>query len=275
MAAMQSDMSGNVSCSSRKEFPGDEALLELVEDKGNFFKGKIREILTPSDDRAVPFCPFADRCGGCQWQNIAYPVQLYWKQRIVEESLRRIGGFETITVEPCVPSVPDRAYRSIVRFPAQIISDGLIWGYYERNSHDLVAIDSCPVASEKITAINNHLRTILKVKPSPGIREIIIQASQNHPSSLITLITSERYDFTAIAEKLLANIEGLAGVTIRRAEGNGKSRHIHTFGSHHRFENIAGKDFRIFERSFFSGEYSPNRKPYCAGRRNDRERTGK
>ena len=231
--------------------PGDEVSLEITEDKGSYLKGRIREIVTSSEDRIEPFCPVAGKCGGCQWQHIAYPAQINWKQRIVEQSLKRIGGFATITVEPCVPSVPDREYRSIVRFPAQTLSDNLVWGYYEKNSHDLVAIDSCPVATEKVTAINNHLCRMLRTKPLSGVREIIIQASHNHPSSLISLITSERYDFTPVAEQLLADITGLAGVTIRRAEGSGRSKHVRTYDDPHRFENIAGKDFRIFERSFF------------------------
>ena len=89
--------------------PGDIARIAVVEDRGTFFRGVLEQVETPSQARIEPFCPFADRCGGCQWQMIDYIEQLDRKQAIVEESLRRIGGIDDTTVESCLPSPMERS----------------------------------------------------------------------------------------------------------------------------------------------------------------------
>ncbi len=232
--------------------PGDEVSITIDEDRGSFLKGTILEILSPSAERVETFCPFAERCGGCQWQNIAYPAQLYWKHKIVSESSQRIGGLRNVNVEQCVSSPSNREYRSVARYPAQKSGNKLTWGYYERNSHNLVDIDCCPIANKRVNEISSQMRTILlRQKHIPDVREISIRASCNHPSSLVSITTRNSHDFTESAGQMLSEIDTLDGIRIWSKNESGQSELEQTFGDIYRTELISENMFRIGERSFF------------------------
>jgi len=81
--------------------PGEEVLVEIVEDKGRYARGRLVEVLSPSAQRVSPSCPHfgSHGCGGCHWQHITYEAQLEFKQRIVQDQLERIG--RVVPIEEC------------------------------------------------------------------------------------------------------------------------------------------------------------------------------
>src|SRR6185295_19558445 len=72
--------------------PGEDVLAALVENKKDYGRAQALEILAASPERIKPPCPVAGRCGGCDWQHIAYAEQLRQKVALVEDALRRVGG---------------------------------------------------------------------------------------------------------------------------------------------------------------------------------------
>ena len=54
--------------------PGDRVKIEIIEEKKDFSRGKIVEILEKSPHRTDPPCPYFFKCGGCQWQQIQYSL---------------------------------------------------------------------------------------------------------------------------------------------------------------------------------------------------------
>ncbi|HYU19640.1 MAG TPA: class I SAM-dependent RNA methyltransferase [Chloroflexota bacterium] len=98
--------------------PGEEVEVELVEDKGDYARGVIVELIKASPERAEPPCPYFGTCGGCQWQHAAYPAQLRYKRQIVAEQLRRIGAFEDAAryVLPTIGMQEPWHYRNHARF---------------------------------------------------------------------------------------------------------------------------------------------------------------
>lgn len=228
--------------------PGDVARVNILQDKGSYLRGIMEELLIPSPARVEPFCPLAIRCGGCQWQEIAYTEQLRWKKTIVEESFRRIGGIDTADVEDCQPSPIEQGFRSIVRYPSKMTADGLVFGYYERRSHNIVGFDRCPAACERVNTIAAYIKRLFSDSLSTfDIREITIQSSYNNTSSLITFTTAGYDDMSDAARRMLSDIPGLAGVIHHTVHG----RHMHIYGEQFRFEVINGNRFRIGESSFF------------------------
>ena len=77
--------------------PGDELLVEIIKLKSNYATGKIVEIIKPSKERQIPQCPYffqpgkTDFCGGCNWQHLDYPIQLKYKQELMQESLQQLN----------------------------------------------------------------------------------------------------------------------------------------------------------------------------------------
>ena len=92
--------------------PGEEVRVRLVDGKRNFARGEIVELLDHAPDRVVPVCPYFGRCGGCDWQHVAYAEQLRIKTAIVAEQLTRIGKLTNPHVLPCIGS--PTAYESAI-----------------------------------------------------------------------------------------------------------------------------------------------------------------
>ncbi len=232
--------------------PGDGAFIELVADKGTYSRGTIHELLTASPDRTNPFCPLAERCGGCQWQMVSYKSQLKWKRSIVEETIRRIGMLEDVEVEPCVASPVECSYRTVVRYPARTTNRPIVFGYHERRSHCMVDIAACPVATERVNTIASNIRAILDEEPDRyDISEITISSSYNKLSSLISMTVDPGKQIGETVFRRISEIDTVAGVIVRVAGNNRTTRRQFTFGNCHRFETIQGVSFRIDERSFF------------------------
>lgn len=63
--------------------PGDVLAVRLIKVKRSYAEGRILKIVQPSEHRIRPLCILADKCGGCQWQNVAHPTQLIFKRKQV------------------------------------------------------------------------------------------------------------------------------------------------------------------------------------------------
>jgi tRNA/tmRNA/rRNA uracil-C5-methylase (TrmA/RlmC/RlmD family) len=91
--------------------PGERVRARVFRNHKNFSEADLLEVLTPSPHRVQPGCPIFGRCGGCQYQHLAYEEQLIWKQRQVAELLEHMAGI-TFAVSPVVPSPREYGYRS-------------------------------------------------------------------------------------------------------------------------------------------------------------------
>ncbi|MBI4625443.1 MAG: class I SAM-dependent RNA methyltransferase [Verrucomicrobia bacterium] len=91
--------------------PGERVRARVFRNHKNYSEADVIEILTPSPHRVAPRCPLFGRCGGCQYQHLAYAEQLLWKQRQVAELLEHMAGV-TFAVAPVVASPREFGYRS-------------------------------------------------------------------------------------------------------------------------------------------------------------------
>lgn len=136
--------------------PGDKLLVEITVDKKSFSKAKIVKIIEPSPERIDPPCPYFGRCGGCDWQNVDYPTQLYWKKKNLVDVLEKIGGLQNLEiVQNPVPSPKEFYYRN--RIQVHKSKSGLYFN--EKGSRKPVYIDKCLIASK---AINESLTQALE-----------------------------------------------------------------------------------------------------------------
>jgi tRNA/tmRNA/rRNA uracil-C5-methylase (TrmA/RlmC/RlmD family) len=91
--------------------PGERVRARVFRNHKNFSEADLIEVLTPAPDRVTPRCPLFARCGGCQYQHLAYAAQLEWKRRQVAELLQHMAGIE-FPVAPVVASPREYHYRS-------------------------------------------------------------------------------------------------------------------------------------------------------------------
>ena len=125
-------------------------------------RGTLMAVLKPSPDRVVPPCPHFGPdndnagCGGCALQHISDAAYREWKRGLVVSALESRNI--TAEVGPLVACAPGTRRR--VTFAARRTDKGAILGFNKASSHQIVAIDSCVVATGKINQALPALRRL-------------------------------------------------------------------------------------------------------------------
>ena len=91
--------------------PGERVRARVFRNHKNFSEADFVAVLRPSPQRVAPRCPLFGRCGGCQYQHLAYAEQLEWKRRQVAELLKHLADVE-FEVASVVASPREFGYRS-------------------------------------------------------------------------------------------------------------------------------------------------------------------
>lgn len=96
--------------------PGDVVDVMTTKKKSAYFEGVATHFHKLSDKRTTPECQHFGTCGGCKWQHMGYGHQLYFKQREVENNLKRIGNLELPGISPILGSEKEYFYRNKMEF---------------------------------------------------------------------------------------------------------------------------------------------------------------
>ena len=96
--------------------PGDIVDVQTFKKRKNFFEGTAVHFHELSDKRTTPECEHFGTCGGCKWQHMGYEHQLYYKQKEVEQNLKRIGQLELPEISPILGSKKHYFYRNKMEF---------------------------------------------------------------------------------------------------------------------------------------------------------------
>ena len=116
--------------------PGDTISAEMDGDAA-----RIVEILQPSPDREAPFCPYYRTCGGCAIQGYREEAYRDWKRGLLVGALAHAGVQSD--VEPLVDAHGEGRRRAT--FHARFGGGKARVGFMQARSHDVVAIDFCPL----------------------------------------------------------------------------------------------------------------------------------
>ncbi len=133
--------------------PGDRLRARIVSLSKRFARAEVEEVLEPGPSRVEPRCAAFGDCGGCAWQHVDYEAQCEAKRRIVEDALRRLGHLAPADVA-FHPSPTPWAYRARARL---LVKKGRV-GYRRRGSHQLCAVDACPVLAPRLEVALRGLR---------------------------------------------------------------------------------------------------------------------
>lgn len=136
--------------------PTERVLVE-VELDAKVLNGELLETLTLSPERRPPYCPLAERCGGCDWMHLQDDAQLREKTEIVVSTLEHVGSIDRGAYEllPIVKSPePYGTRRRATLHPA-----GTGLGFHGRRSHERVEVTKCPALTSPLTDFPRRLAT--------------------------------------------------------------------------------------------------------------------
>jgi 23S rRNA (uracil1939-C5)-methyltransferase/tRNA (uracil-5-)-methyltransferase len=149
--------------------PGERVRVRVFRNHRNYSEADLVAVLTPSPHRVAAPCPLYGRCGGCQYQHLAYPEQLAWKHRQVSELLEHLGG-TTFPVDPVVGSPREFGYRSKItphfnpprepEFPIGFLRQG--------TRFDIVDVPRCAIATDGINAALGPARARAREEGAAG-----------------------------------------------------------------------------------------------------------
>jgi 23S rRNA (uracil1939-C5)-methyltransferase len=153
--------------------PGERVRVRLTEEKQNFARGELAEIIQPSPDRITPRCkhfysplppreplPLRSRgashgsgvraaCGGCHYQNLPYQKQLEAKSEILRDQLTRIGKIRNPPVAPMMASPSEWNYRNHVQF--HLTEEGKL-GFVNATGNATIPISECHLPENGINS---------------------------------------------------------------------------------------------------------------------------
>ncbi len=126
--------------------------------------------------RVDPPCPYADSCGGCSLQHMEASEQLVFKESVLLDQLRTIGGIDCDNIE-LLPRIQaaNLHYRRKARLAVRHVAKkgGVLVGFREKSGSFITDMDSCPVlvseAAELIVPLKRLLNSLQALKSIPQI----------------------------------------------------------------------------------------------------------
>jgi 23S rRNA (uracil1939-C5)-methyltransferase len=133
--------------------PGDVVTAQ-ISGRGHFARGALRNVVTESDNRIAPPCPHytRDKCGGCQLQHMSYESQLSAKQRIIRDSVQRIGKRQ-IDLPTIERSPKEWRYRTKLTLAMRRRGSRWIGGLHPYDDPVRVfALADCPITDSRVVS---------------------------------------------------------------------------------------------------------------------------
>ncbi len=191
--------------------PGQTVEIEVYEDKERFAKARLLQVLEEAPFAAIAPCPYADRCGGCQWQKVPYEQQLVWKASFIRDALQRIGGLaaDSYAFSMQASELPF-AYRNRIEVKFHIRQEGNVeLGYFAKSSHQLVRIEECKIADPRINEALAYLCQ-LQCPASTGDFEGSLELQTVEAENEFKVLLFADHWPSAVWQRLLKGIEQLA-----------------------------------------------------------------
>lgn len=260
--------------------PGDVVDVMTTKKRKAYFEGVATNFHTLSDRRTEPVCQHFGTCGGCKWQHMGYKHQLYFKQKEVENNLKRIGNLELPETTSILGSKEQYFYRNKMEFSFsdsrwltqkeinsdEEIDDRNALGFHIPGMWDkILDIKKCHLQQDPSNAIrletknfaNKNGLTFFNPRKQEGLlRTLMIRTSST--GEIMVLIQFFEED-TKKRELLLNHLKATfpeitALLYVINSKGNDTiyDQEVICFaGRDHIFEEMEGLQFKINAKSFY------------------------
>ncbi len=139
-----------------RTLPGEQVQADILDGRGD-----LRDVLKPAPDRIEPVCTHFGTCGGCALQHQSDESYRAWKRDQVARALKSKGiDAPVVEIIPCAPGTRRRATFAVMRTRKTVR-----FGFFERATHTIVDIGSCPILVPELEAAIPALRELV----APGL----------------------------------------------------------------------------------------------------------
>ncbi len=260
--------------------PGDVCDVQILRKRKRYCEGRILNFKKYSPDRISPSCIHFGTCGGCKWQHLPYPKQLYYKQKQVGDQLSRIGRIELPEILSIIGSENEYFYRNKLEFTfsnrrwlspnemgqeltaAQKVALGFhVPGLFDK----VIDIEKCWLQPEPSNAIRNAIRNFalereleyFDIRAKQGfLRNITVRTSSTGEVMVIVAFFREEEENRVALLEMLKNqfpsITSLLYVINEKGNDTLTDQEIITYhGNDFIYEEMEGLKFKIGPKSFY------------------------
>lgn len=146
--------------------PGELVTYELLRDKKTYEMGRVSSIHRESVLRCRPECPNfgvgPGSCGGCAMQHLEPRAQVAFKERVMLETLMKIGKVKPESVIPPIYG-PTWNYRHRARLTVRYVEKkgGVLVGFHEKSSSYVADMKECRILPKKISDLLVPMRELV------------------------------------------------------------------------------------------------------------------
>ena len=246
--------------------PGEKAKIKVIKVNKGYGFGRLMEITEASPYRVEPECPIYKECGGCQLQHMSYEGQLKAKEKQVSDVLQRIGKLENVKVHPVLGMENPWRYRNKAQVPIGEHEGGLIGGFYQQRSHQIIDMKACIIQQEKNDEVVKGVKEICNIngvraydeqKHKGELRHIMARYGLKSGEVMVVLVTrtNELTGKKKIIEEIVKRIPGVKSIV---QNINSKKTNV-IFGDETKvlwgeeviYDSIGDIKFAISARSFY------------------------
>lgn len=248
--------------------PKEKGIIEITKLSKTYGYGKVVTLFreTKTEDHITPKCPLANTCGGCNIMHMSYSLQLRFKQKMIEETFKKIGKFEEVQVLPTIGMKVPYLYRNKVQVPFRKKGYKTICGFFSRDSHNVVPFDNCAIQSDVSSQIVNFIRNLCNEYKVIGyneqdnsglIRHVLVRTNHDYSQIMVVLVlTSETLpEEQNIVNKLIRRYPNITSIikNINNKKGNTilGDKVITIYGSDIITDELCGLKFQIGPKSFY------------------------
>lgn len=250
----------------KNALPGEKAKIKVIKVNKGYGFGRLDEILEQSPYRVDAPCPIYKECGGCQLQHLSYEGQLLAKEKQVRDVLTRIGKLENVKVHPVLGMSEPWRYRNKAQVPVGEREGGLIAGFYQQRSHEIIDMEACMIQQEKNDEVVQAVKRICtkygvtaynEQRHKGSLRHIMARHGQVTKEVMVVLVT--RTPDLPNKEKIVKEIvEAVEGVKSIIQNVNSKKTNVILgdetrvlWGEEVIYDLIGNVKFAISSRSFY------------------------
>lgn len=226
--------------------PNDEVKINIVDEKSDYARAELVELVNPSPERRDSPCKNFPACGGCHWLHMNPETQRNEKETSLRFMLNPLQPKNVYPLEP----LPMKHYRNKMELKVVIEDDRVILGNYKYKSHEVVTIEGCFVQSHENMKLYAKLLTLMNLKENRALAEctstIVVRTLGEQQSCVFYLKTQPEE----------SNLEALKGffeenVSISHLEVKTTEAKCLSLYRQHEPLSFMGRQWNISPESFF------------------------
>ncbi|MBQ9448250.1 MAG: 23S rRNA (uracil(1939)-C(5))-methyltransferase RlmD [Acholeplasmatales bacterium] len=200
-----------------KALKDEEVIIEITNEHKKYAFAKIVKILAKSSHRQAEACPYARYCGGCDFMHMDYETECEIKQNKVKQTLKEFN-YELLDI---IKNDNLYNYRNKIMVPVRKDEEGdIIYGFYQKMSHDVIPMDKCLVSNELSNNIVSlicrylsvHNVSIYNETANTGLFKEVMVRNTSLNEYMVVLVTTADFEFDALIKLLTEEFKEIKSI---------------------------------------------------------------